>query len=43
MVLSGKEGILGDFCFLRPNVYHATIIYAFQIMHFLFVSSINAI
>jgi hypothetical protein len=42
MVFSGKEGNIAIFCFLRPNVHHATNIYAFQIMHFLFVSSINA-
>ncbi len=38
---SGKEGIYWYFLFLRPSVYHATN--AFQIIHFLFVSSINAL
>jgi hypothetical protein len=42
MVFSGKEGNIGIFCFPQPNVYVPRYSYAFQVMHFFFVSSINA-
>ena len=37
-----KKDYIGIFCFLRPNVYHATNMH-FESCIFLFVSSINAI
>jgi hypothetical protein len=37
-----KKEYIGILCFLPPNVYHGANVRAFQIMHFLLVSSINA-